>query len=472
VLCLCCAATAAQAGGYAVTTFGSSRTGMLANVASVDEATAVFHNPAALADQKGWRLHLSSSVSFVGTEFRLQALDAERFPEISCEAGANDCAWPVGEDGFYERPIRPLSTVGLLPYVGVSRDLGIISESLRDVVISVAVTAPNAFGMELPDDSPTSYSFIKGYFVVLSSIVGLGWRLNEHFAIGGNIMYNYMRTRYSRRFSMTDILRGRDNSGNPALASTAQQMIGDVRMDFEGVDHGVGWTLSALYSPTRWLTFGFSYNDSSDARLKGDVEIEPVSGDVTQETLNSLVGMLGYRLPSGLIVEQAIPPFVTAGFNLHFSRYFEVGFDARLWFYNIYERQVIEPVYSTQEGTAPMTKEQLSQEKDYSISYDLSLGVLVRPIPQLPQLQVMAGGGFDKSPIPDEYFTIENPSMDNWRVACGVRWHPDRGIRVALTYMYIGYLDREVTTSKTSPPLNGTGVGSNQFPRLELEYVF
>ena len=84
----------------------------------------------------------------------------------------------------------------------------------------------------------------------------------------------------------------------------------------------------------------------------------------------------------------------------------------------------------------------------------------------------MGGIGFDKSPVPDKYFTIDNPSMDNWRFSLGARWNVQSGFRVALTYMFIGYLGRDVTDSAGVPPLNARTKGSNQFPRLELEYLF
>jgi long-chain fatty acid transport protein len=453
----------AEAGGFSVTQFGSRRTGMLANMGAPDEATALFHNPAGLADQHGWRLHLSSSMVFADSKFKLVALDPTRFPEID----ANE--WPVGSDGHYERIIEPLSTMGFLPYVGASRDLGAVN--LRDVVISVAVTAPNVYAGTLPESGPSSYFFIEGYFVVLSTIVGAGWRINDKISVGANVMYNYMRLSYAQRYSMADALRGRDNSGNAALADAAQLILGDLRLDYTGVDHGFGWTLSLLYSPTSWLSIGAAYNDATDARFEGDVELS--SYLQSKEGLDTVVKAFHYRLPTGLIVEMPIPPFISFGVNLHASRYFEVGADVRLWLYQVYKQQVLEPIYDTEEGEAPFTKENLTRDKDYGLSYDVSLGVMVRPLPgRLPALELMAGGGFDKTPVPAENFTIDNPALDNWRVSTGVRYRFSCGLRVAATYIYLGYIERVITDSAQWPPLNGRGFGSSHTPRLELEYHF
>ncbi len=461
----------ALAGGFSVTTFGSRRTGMLANIAAPDDLTALYHNPAALADQPGLRLHLSNSVSFLGTSFRLQALDADRFPEVACE-DVDACAWPVDSRGYYTRRIEPLSTMGVLPYVGISQDLGVISPALRDVVLSAAITAPNFYAGRMPGEGPSAYFFVEGYFLVISSMLGAGWRINDWLAIGGTVMYNYMRLSYSQLFSLADLLMGRDGSGNPLVASMTQTMIGDVRMDYGGLDHGVGWTLSALFSPTSWLSVGVSYNDATDGRFNGDVDLSPSRTGVTREELITTAESFGFRLPDELIVEMPIPPFISAGVSFRPSRTLEIGFDSRLWLYNVYKKQVLIPVYHTTEGKAPFTEDQLSRQKNYNLSYDLSLGVLLRPLPSVPPLQLLAGVGFDKSPVPDDTFTIDNPSMDNYRFALGVRWFPERGWRAALTYTYMGYLERDVTTSKANPPLNARGEGTNQFPRLEIEYVF
>src|SRR5205807_1536872 len=110
----------AEAGGFTITMLGARRNGMLANIANPDDLSALFHNPAGLADQKGLRLHISNAMTFVDSQFRVQALDSERFPAINppgCGEGTNaPCPWPVGADGYYAQPIKPTSTFGVLPY--------------------------------------------------------------------------------------------------------------------------------------------------------------------------------------------------------------------------------------------------------------------------------------------------------------------------------------------------------------------
>ena len=93
---------ALAAGGFIVNTLGTRKVAMQTCYGAPDDITALYHNPAGLADLKGTRVMLFGGPAFLGNETRLQALDADRFPEVNpkgCEQ-QGDCPWPV-EDGYY-----------------------------------------------------------------------------------------------------------------------------------------------------------------------------------------------------------------------------------------------------------------------------------------------------------------------------------------------------------------------------------
>jgi hypothetical protein len=156
----------AGAGGFHVSVIGGRRNGMLANLAAPDDVTAIFHNPAGLAELPGLRLEIFGSATFLSNRFELQALDPARFPEINPErcgtAGHEPCPWPVGADGYYARTIEPESTFGVLPFLGLSTDLGFLSERLGDVVVGLAAYAPDLYGGVFGDSGPTAYSMTDG----------------------------------------------------------------------------------------------------------------------------------------------------------------------------------------------------------------------------------------------------------------------------------------------------------------------
>ena len=466
---------AAQAGGFSITILGGRRTGMLATLGSPDDVTALFHNPAGLGELPGTRFHFSGSTTFFTTEFRLRPLDPVRFPAINpagCGTpGQAACPWPVNSQGFYEKVIEPESYFGVLPYLGFSQDLGFISPKAKDVVVSFAVTAPNLYGANLPAGAPTAYNFIKGYFAVISAMAGAGWKINDKISVGAGLSYNYMRLSYAQRLSLADTLRGRNPTADDIIdADVAQAAIGDVRLDYTGVDHGMGWNFGVLLHPTSWLNFGISYNGATSANFKGAVSINEVAppGGRLQELTRSI----GIKLPTSLAVEMPIPHALGAGLTFKVSPKLEIGLDYRLWFYQVYNEQVIVPSYDPgQAGREPLSREDLSRRKDYNLSYEISLGFLTRPFANLPGLELMAGVGYDESPIPSRYLSLDNPALNQINLAVGARWQINPRWRLSGTYMANWFLERDVTNSALSPAMNLRGKGFSHIPRVEIEYM-
>jgi len=469
------------AGGFSISILGARRTGMLANLGSPDDLTALLHNPAGLADQRGWRFHVSGSSTFMDTEFRMQALDPVRFPAINppgCGTGSEPpCPWPVDAEGYYTRSIEPERYYGVLPYVGLSSDLGGLpglGRRGRDIVVSLAVTAPNLYGARLPAEAPTAYNFHKGFFAVVSTMVGAGWRVTDWLSVGANLSYNAMLLSYSQRLSLADTLRGENPTPeDERLADQAQSVLGDVMLEYEGRDHGVGWTLGVLLRPLWHMSVGLAYNGASSPRFSGPVKL--TSTNLPSVDLHDVTAAYNIKLPRRLRVGMGIPHSVQAGLTfvpLKSGR-LEVGLDYRLWLYNLLGRQTIEPVYDPNEpGTEPMTTDSLSREKDYRPSWALAVGALLRPLRTKPTLEIMAGFEFDKSPVPDKWFSLDNPSMNQIVVAAGVRWQATRRCRVAATYLFDYYMPRDVRDSGLSPPMNVQGRAFGHTPRLEIEGAF
>jgi len=467
-----------QAGGFSISILGARRTGMMTNLAAPDDLTALFHNPAGLADQPGWRFHVSGSSTFMSTSFHMQALDPVRFPEINpagCgTAGQPACPWPIDATGYYQQDIKPNSYFGVLPYVGGSRDLGFLGRRGRDVVVSLAVTAPNLYGANLPADAPTAYNFRKGFFAVASVQAGAGWKVTDWLNVGGSLAYNYMLLTYSQRISLADTLRGANPTPDDvALADQAQGLLGDLMLDYQGTDHGVGWNLGILVRPRRWCSFGFSYNGATSPVFAGPITLKSINFATVD--LNEVVSGFDIKLPRKLRVTMGIPHSVQFGLNFvpRRDRLVEIGLDYRLWLYNLLGRQTIEPIYDpTVPGREPMTTDSLSKNKDYGPSWELAAGVLWRPLRARPGLELMLGAGFDKSPVPDRWFSLDNPAMNQLCVTAGVRWQVTRRYRVAATYLFDAYLPRDIRTSAASPPMNVKGSGIGHTPRVEVEAVF
>ena len=470
----------AHAGGFHISIVGVRRTGMMTNLANPDDGTALFHNPAGLADQHGTRLHLSSGMTFLKTHVAVQALDPKRFPEINADpcGGPEEpaCDWPI-RDGYYVGEITPERYLGVIPYLGISQDLGVVSPGLRDVVVSVATYAPGAYGAFLPEDAPTAYYVTEGLFIVAAATAGVGWRLSQRLSLGASVSYNYMRLGYGQKLALADVLTEPGEEVD-AIAYAAQYAYGDLQMDYGGQDHGMGWGVGALVTLTSWWSLGLGYQGATAPHFRGDVSIRSLGSRLSGEPGRSADNLrgeftkLGYTLPTELEVEMPIPPAFAVGTSVHPTDWLELGLDFRLWLYSIYDKQSIRPIYPDGDGKQPMTEESLSHDKHYSNSYEVALGVLVRPFSRWPGLELMGGVAYDRSPVPDETFSIDNPSMNQAIVSAGVRAGLGERWKVGLAYMMINYLERDITTSTSSPPVNVRIRGTSHIPTLEVEALF
>jgi long-subunit fatty acid transport protein len=461
----------AWAGGFTVSIMGGRRASSLVNLARPDDPSALFHNPAGLADLKSVHLHLSNAFYLARSNFRLRALDEDRFtginPQDCGEGNAEACPWPVDSEGYYEQGIKPESLFGAIPYLAATSDLSFLGEGGRDVVAGLAVYAPSFYGARMPEDAPSRYSVIDGMFMVGSVTFGVGWRLNQILSLGLSLSYNYMRVATTRKVSTVNSLTpaGEDPS---AMGVVAQDLVGDLNLSYTGVDHGMSWVAGVLLTPWRWLSVGLSYWGSTKAYFDGPLSF---TNDGAAD-LDGALSMVGYKLPRRLQFQVAIPHSLGVGISVSPVRWLELSVDLRTWHYQFFDRQEVVPVYdSADQGTEVMTADDLSTDLDYIMSYDLAWGLLVRPLSALPSLEIMAGASYDRSPVPDRSFSMENPSLSSWNLAVGVRYLISSHWRVTLSYLQYFYVKRDIDDSALDPPVNGQATGTAYLPAFEIEYI-
>lgn len=473
----CLAPRAVLASGFSVLNFGGRRTGMLSSLAKPDDITAVFHNPAGLSDQPEGQLYLFLGWGFTDLKADLMALDPVRYPAINpegCGTGSQPpCPWPVNAQGYYAQSIRPEKYWGVMPFLAAGTGLGRLGPKWKDVVVALALYAPNFYGAYLPEDAPTAYHIIGGMFMTGSATFGVGWRINRFIALGADISYNYMYLTMSQKYSMVAALTppGEEPDG---MARAAQELIGDINLSYSGQDHGVGWGLGAIASPFSWLRLGIRYTGATPPRFEGPARFRAY-GEYMQdpEFFYDVVRSVGYKLPKRLIVEMPLPHSLQAGFNVELGKQVELGMDFRFWFYNTYKEQRLKPIYDPEEeGEEPFTEADLTRKKRYKLGYQVTGGILVRPWERLLSLDLMAGFGYVRSPIPDATFSLDNPLLHHYKLSTGVRWRMSAHWRFALTYKLFIYVPRDIRNSETEPPTNVKGTALAHVPHIELNYLF
>lgn len=398
-------AAPSRAGGFSNPDFGIRRIGMFAVVARPDDVTAIFHNPAGLTLNDGTLLYHAQSWFFVDLAFRFYDSTGQLTPD-------------------YE--IGPDWNVGFIPFIGMASDLG--TEDLR---IGFGVYAPNAYGAAMPEDEPTRYHAVDVLFLASRATASVAYRVGDKLSVGAsfNLIYVYLTaSRYLNHLVVAD--------PDQRFADPETLKPFDMKLEMEGQD----WTWAAdfgvLLRPVDALRIGVAFAGSSRVGLEGDASLTHADGTVEK---------------SSQYTQTIIPFTLRAGINWEIASDFELGFDVRYWHYQVLQEQ------RTSLDPALGGQEEFTDPKNYGNSWNWCMGMLYRIT---PELELMMGYQHDYTPIPDETFSLENPSRTQYGISLGARWQISEDVKLGLAAVRNWFQQVDVQTSVTNPPSNAKGHGA------------
>lgn len=419
---LCASATLASAGGFGIPEMGVRRTGMAAIVGRPDEPAAVFQNPAGLTTLHGTRIYASFGLAFVSTEFRLRPWpDSDRFIDD-----------PVDGDGYYPSQ-KPTRAMGAIPML-------VATTRLRDKLYgAVSLYVSNATGAQFRRDAPTQYHLIDGYVVAPQLSISLAYEVKPNLSVGGSI--GVVNPRVHGQRYVFPIVNGTDVSN---LVGSKPELT------LDGSDWRPTWNFGVYAAPVDGLTLGASITGKVNANLQGPITVV-YSEDAAQPD----------RLEGRHSTELMLPWTFLGGANYDVTPNVEVGAELRYWLYRQYDRQYtqVENIFLVSE---------LETVKDYHDSWQVSGGVRVHDLPQLPRLEAMLGTHYDRTPAPARTVTLDQPTFSHTGLHSGVRWTQGR-YRLAATYIRYWYDIPQIEDSITSPPSNIQGDGHNDIFSVAFE---
>lgn len=418
------AATTAQAGGFGIPEIGVRRTAMGSIIGRPDDPSAIVHNPAGLILQHGWSLYASAGLAMISTEFQLAPWDqSDRFLGQMPES-----------DGYY-RAVRPSRAMGVIPMLAVTGE--IIPDKL---VLGASLFVGNAQGAAFDEDAVTHYHLIDGYVIAPQAVLAGSYRINEALSVGASAGIINFRI-HGRRY-VYPIINGSDLSN---YAGTKPDLV------LDGEAWAPTWQLSAFGRPHPKITYGVTVNGRVDATLEGPVEI----------TFSDDASVPGDSLIGRQKTNQMIPWSFMGGLCFDAHPNIEIGTEFRYWLYRQYKTQLTDV-----SGIAIVDK--LETKKNYHDSWEVSGGVRVHDLPQVPKLDLMLGAQFDRSPAPSQTVTLDQPSFSHPALHLGTRYTFGR-YRLGASYVHYFYLIPTVNDSTTTPPSNFKGSGSNNIFTLSVE---
>ncbi|MBN2054405.1 TonB-dependent receptor, partial [bacterium] len=302
------------------------------------------------------------------------------------------------------------------------------------LVGALAVYAPNLFGAVMPEDAPTRYLATKAYFITTYVTAATAYKLTDKIAMGGGINYIYVALEGNRKFGDYD---------NPDADPD-----NDWDLHLDGQEHNANFGFGLTYKPICWMQIGLSYTSEVTLTMDGDFELSPPKGRP-----GKVSGSQSTKIP--------IPQSLRLGFHFDLSKRVEYAVDLSWFDYSVF--QVQETVV-----TPPLPFDP-SSPKDYSDSWNLGMGVVYH---FRPRVDLMGGLQYDWSPVPEQTYSLENPTSDLWGFSFGVGYQWTAQSKVTIAYVHNEYASVNIHNSKTFPPTNGIGQGSNNELSMDWTYSF
>ena len=417
----------ALAGGFHNADIGAKRMGQFFVVANNDDVTSIFHNPATLVNQHGTNFYHSQSWFFANLAFKLY------------DSKGN--LWPRDHD------LSPDWSIGWIPFVGVNSDLG-----TKNWRLAAAIYSPNAYGAAMPEDELTRYHATNVLFIAARATAAVAYDFSDKLALGFGVSLVPVYLNASRYLNGA-VLNNSDamykpyqmaaNESDPDVAAQvfkdeeAKLKKGDMPLNIEGLDFTWAWEVGVVVKPTKWLRIGMSFESGSKINLEGEASLTQPDGAKKTTTQHTTM---------------VIPFALRGGISVNITPDFEIGSDIRYWHYQIFQEQLT----TLDEPLGPISE--LRDIKNYGNSWGWCIGMNYRII---PELELMAGFQQDFTPIPEESYSLENPSRDQLGVSLGTRWHINDRWFVTLSMVRNWFNLVDVQTSQSLPPTNAKGNGDN-----------
>ncbi|MEO8381929.1 MAG: outer membrane protein transport protein [Acidobacteriota bacterium] len=400
----CLATTVAAYGaGFSIFEQGAKATGMAgAFVATADDPSAIFYNPAGLAQQR-----------------ELSVLAGATFINFSNEfTGDPDSVYTAGTSGKYDRhTFIPPNIYGVIP----------IGENL-----TFGIGAFSAWGLRTDWADPWVGRFVSrdADLKTMSVQPTLAWKTTDgRFALGGGVEYRRARVILSQNIPLPfpNPFTGRiTDIGNARLAS----------------DYGsdIGYNVGILFKPSDRFRLGASYRSDMDIDLEGKADFTQIPTGNAQ-----LDGLVGATFPHDDTISTKFPFPAVAAVGAAFSPNdrWDIEFDITHMTWSRFAALAVD--FDDQPSRS------FVREQNWDDSSAFRLGA---NIAATPEWDVRLGAIYDQNPQPTESVSPLLPDSDRVAATLGTGWHS--GPFVAdWSLMVLHFMDRS-TDGRNPEGFDGT----------------
>ncbi|PKA83297.1 long-chain fatty acid transport protein [Ulvibacter sp. MAR_2010_11] len=409
VLAVFALATAVMyAGGYRVSLQGQKSLAMgHTGVAVINSSELVFFNPAGLVHLEN-KLNISAGVSGV-------------FANVAYQNEAT---------GAYAETDNSTSTPLYLYASYKATDW---------LAFGLGVYTPYGSSVTYEDDWAGSHLVNNIELAAIFVQPTVSFKIGEYLSFGGGPIFVTGSVNFNRNLNrtLTDLEGNRSN----------------VTIDATGINEW-GWTVGAMFTPTKELTVGANY------RSKIDMNVE--DGDATFENIpnSPLTPFEDTTFDASL----PLPAEITVGLSYQFCEKWLFAFDVNRTFWDVYESLDIDFANENIPDSKNARNYKNASTYRFGLQYDATKMFTLR-----------AGYYFDESPVQDGYFAPETPRNDSNGYTAGFTVNVGEHFEVDASFLYLHFKEVDASydyyfENGQAAPFGGTYKNSVFVPGLGVTY--
>ncbi|HIQ37514.1 MAG TPA: transporter [Desulfocapsa sulfexigens] len=291
-----------------------------------------------------------------------------------------------------------------------------VSPNIDNFRFGLSATAP--FGLAKRWQQPFPRGTAEEYsLTVLELNPTVSYKIGDMFSIAGGVRMIYSDAQVT------------------SYAQTANGMM--LTRTMEGDATGWGYNLAASVRPTKEMNISVTYRSNIDLGLEGDVAL---GTNVPSPYRMTTGGGVEIPAPAVLGISMAYT-FGPATVDLTWERTFWSEYESIDFQYDV---PIMHPVLNAV-FTPPVPKN-WDDSNAYRIGLDYKLNA---------ELTLMAGFGYDETPVPDETLGFELPDSDAWLYSIGARYRVSEVMEIGMAYLYDYKESRTVVNGSPSTGING-----------------
>ncbi len=413
------AATPVLGAGFSIFEQGAAATGMaMAFTARADDPSAVFYNPAGIAQLDG--THLSIGATLIAPE-----------AEMKDPYGRT---WESDSQVFVPPTLyatHKFSDVFSLGFgVGAYYGLGMKWDNNEDFIYRTLVNEVNIESL---------------YFNPVGA-----FSFGEHFSVAAGLYYVRSEVDYSASIDLTQL----SAMLSQQLGTTITLPEGELKLegDNDSGDYGFNLGFQARFNPWR---FGLTYRSEVECAYEGDASFKVTPTGYGSQIDAIVAGILPDTKGSTSIT---MPASASLGVAYDVTEALSVEFDINWMDWSSYQSLDL----NFENPTTPDKSQPKHWEDVYS--YRLGTRYLVTEA-----FEMYAGYLYDETPIPDETLDPILPDANRHSVQLGAGYRLG-SVMIQASYMALFFEDRETTTNELG--VNGDYKSFSHLLGMQLSYAF